>query len=120
MAVTARFDFASSVAPVRFRQNPYHSPLQQRERKSSIFVNVPSFSTTYVPVPCAISPLNPCFRPLPAFLLPKSCSFNTITLTHSTHRNFQVSPWKSSFEPFRSRDCGKVLILSRGKREQNA
>lgn len=66
-------------------------------------------STTY-PVKCPKSPLNPDFHPFIAFYVDKSQRFNSITLTHSTHRNFQVSSWKALFErvPYISRfsRCG--------------
>jgi hypothetical protein len=49
----------------------------------------PVFSITY-PIKCQNSPLNPDFLPFIAFFVLKGHGFNRITVTHSTHRNFQV------------------------------
>jgi len=55
----------------------------------------PVFSTTYIPFAAPFSPLNPDFCRFPAFRVENDTGSPTIILTHSTHRNFQVSPWKS-------------------------
>ena len=57
----------------------------------------PCFFNDLQPVHCTLRPLNPHFRPFPAFYVLKGPRFNKITMTYSTHRSFQVSAWRSIF-----------------------
>lgn len=60
-------------------------------RPSSCFFN------NLRPVHCTSRPLNPNFRRFPAFRVYTRTPSPTIILTHSTHRNFQVSTWEVLF-----------------------
>ncbi len=54
----------------------------------------PCFFNNLRPIRCTLGPLNPNFRRFPAFHVPEGGRSDSIIVTHSTHRNFQVSTWK--------------------------
>ncbi len=49
-------------------------------------------------------PLTAHFCPLHVGGVPHYYNFNRITLSHSTHRSFQVSPWNAEFQEFPQMD----------------
>src|ERR1700693_1902031 len=98
LTLSTIYDGAASKFPLRRQFSARGRMVLDPSKKTStpdqsIF---PVFSVTY-PIKSPNSPLNPDFLPFIAFFVLKGHGFNRITVTHSTHRNFQVSPWTSLF-----------------------
>src|SRR5208337_3684825 len=69
------------------------------------------------------SPLNPVFHPFITFFVPKRHGFNSIRVTHSTHRNFWVSqvgfPWISLCTEVPGSGTAGTVLISRAEESES-